>query len=54
VRLDVATLAATYLGGPSFAELAAAGRVEELRREGVARADTFFASRPLPWCATFF
>jgi predicted acetyltransferase len=54
VRLDVATLAAAYLGGPSFAELAAAGRVEQLRRDGVARADTLFASRPLPWCATFF
>jgi predicted acetyltransferase len=54
IRLDVATLGATYLGGPSFAELAAAGRVEEVRRGAIARADSLFASRPLPWSATFF
>ncbi|HWC66548.1 MAG TPA: GNAT family N-acetyltransferase [Acidimicrobiales bacterium] len=54
LRLDVSTLAACYLGGTSFAELAAGGRIEEVRRGAVARADTLFASRPLPWCGTFF
>jgi predicted acetyltransferase len=54
LRLDVSALAATYLGGTSFAELGSAGRIEEVRRGAVARADALFASRPLPWSGTFF
>jgi predicted acetyltransferase len=54
LRLDVSTLAAAYLGGTSFSELASAGRVDEVRRGALARADGLFASRPLPWSGTFF
>ena len=42
VRLDVQALASAYLGGFTFAELARAGRVEEVARGGVARADALF------------
>jgi predicted acetyltransferase len=50
----IADLGATYLGGVSFAELATAGRVVELTTGAVRRADVLFASRPLPWCQTWF
>jgi predicted acetyltransferase len=52
--LEVDALGAAYLGGTSFAELAAAGRVEERRAGSVAVADALFATRPLPWCGSFF
>ena len=54
LAVDVATLAATYLGGPSWAEMAAAGRVEVPRAGAVAAADHLFAVRPLPWSGTMF
>ena len=54
VRLDVQTLAAVFLGGFTFAELARAERVEELRRGGVRRADGFFGVSAQPWCPETF
>jgi predicted acetyltransferase len=49
LQLDVADLAAAYLGGASFATLARAGRVRQRSPGAVARADALFASRPAPW-----
>ncbi|HEU0337227.1 MAG TPA: GNAT family N-acetyltransferase [Gaiellaceae bacterium] len=54
VRLGVDALGATYLGGVSFAELAAAGRVEEASRGGLARADALFRTPAAPWCPENF
>jgi predicted acetyltransferase len=49
LALDVADVAAVYLGGATFTTLARAGRVRETSPGAVARADALFASRPAPW-----
>ena len=54
VRLDVQSLAAAYLGGFSFPDLARAGRVEEVARGGLARADALFRVGAKPWCPEIF
>ena len=54
VRLDVQALGAAYLGGFSFAQLAAAGQVEEASRGGLARADAMFGTDAAPWCPENF
>ncbi len=54
VRLDVQALGAAYLGGFSFARLAAAGRVEEAARGGLVRADALFRVDAAPYCAEIF
>ena len=54
LALDVADLAATYLGAFRFADLLAVGRVEELRPGAVATADRLFATDRAPWCSTMF
>ena len=54
LRLDVADLGSAYLGGISFAELARAGRIEELRAGGVERADALFRTEVTPWCPEVF
>jgi predicted acetyltransferase len=54
VRLDVQTLASAYLGGFSFAELGRAGRVEEVARGGIGRADALFRVDAKPWCPEIF
>jgi predicted acetyltransferase len=54
VRLDVQALASAYLGGFSFAALAAAGRAAEIARGGLARADTAFRTPTAPWCPENF
>ena len=54
LEMTITDLGAAYLGGASFAALAAAGRVTEQRAGALARADQLFASHPLPWCGTFF
>ena len=54
VRLDVQALGAVYLGGFSFAELAAAERVEESARGGLKRADDVFRTAVAPWCPEIF
>ena len=54
VRLDVQGLASAYLGGFTFAELARAGRVEEVARGGIVRADALFRVDTKPWCPEIF
>jgi predicted acetyltransferase len=54
IRLDITTLGAVSMGGTSFAELTMSGRVDEVRKGAVVRADRLFACRPLPWSGTFF
>jgi predicted acetyltransferase len=54
LRLDVQALASAYLGGFTFAELARAGRVEEVARGGVARADALYRVDVKPWCPEIF
>jgi predicted acetyltransferase len=54
VVLDVADLAAAYLGAFSFERLAAAGRARELRSGGLARATALFATALPPWCPETF
>jgi predicted acetyltransferase len=54
LRLDAADLGSVYLGGISFAELARAGRVEELRDRGIERADALFRTSVTPWCPEVF
>ncbi len=48
LSVAIETLSAAYLGGPSWAALAATGAVEVLNPDAIALADTLFASRPAP------
>lgn len=47
-------LAATYLGGHSFAQLARAGRIEESKPGSLAKADAMFHTDVAPWCPENF
>jgi predicted acetyltransferase len=52
--LDVADLGSAYLGGFTLRELWRAGRLEELRDGGLARADDLFHTDAAPWCPEIF
>jgi len=52
--LDVADLAATYLGGVGFGDLWRADRIDARRPEALREADAMFASARTPWCPTMF
>jgi predicted acetyltransferase len=54
VRLDVRALGSVYLSGFTFAELARGGRIEEVARGGIARADAVFDTDTQPWCPEIF
>ena len=54
LALDIADLGSVYLGGFTFADLGAAGRVEELREGAIARADALFRTDRRPWCPEIF
>jgi predicted acetyltransferase len=54
LALDVAELGAVYLGGFTFAQLARAGKVEELREGALERADAVFRTTRQPWCPELF
>ena len=54
LRLEVADLGAAYLGGFTLAQLARAGRVEELADGAVERADALFRTSRAPWCPEIF
>jgi predicted acetyltransferase len=54
LSLDVAALGAAYLGGTTLLELAAAGRVRELRGGALARASAAFRGDVAPWCPEMF
>jgi predicted acetyltransferase len=52
--IDVADLAAIYLGGNRLTTLADAGRVDEVKAGAVRRADAMFQGERTPWCPTHF
>jgi predicted acetyltransferase len=54
LALDAAALGAAYLGGTLLADLAAAGRVTELRPGALARASAAFRGEVVPWCPEVF
>ncbi len=54
LAIDTSTLASAYLGGFTFAMLAAAGRVGECRDGAIECADRLFASNVVAWCSTPF
>lgn len=54
LELTTRDLASTYLGGFTFADLARAGRVRELRDGAVARADALFRTARPPYCPEEF
>ena len=51
---EVASLGCVYLGGFSFAELARALRMRELRDGALAQADALFRTDRKPWCPEIF
>jgi predicted acetyltransferase len=54
LRCDVTALGSAYLGGFTWAQLARALRVEELRPGALAHADALFRSDCAPWCPEIF
>jgi predicted acetyltransferase len=54
LNVPVQTLGSALLGGVSFASLARAGRVEELKEGAIARADALFRWDRHPWCPEIF
>ena len=54
LALEIDALGSAYLGGVTFATLAAAGRVQELTTGAIARADAMFSSGSAPYCNTEF
>jgi predicted acetyltransferase len=54
IALSAQSLGSAYLGGVSFAQLARAGRVEELKDGALARADALFRWDRHPWCPEIF
>jgi len=54
LRCDVTALGSVYLGGFTWAQLARALRVEEVRHGAIARADALFHTGLAPWCIEIF
>ena len=54
LRLDVDALGSAFLGGFTVAQLARAGRVEELTAGAVERADALFRTGRAPWTPEIF
>lgn len=54
LQLPIEALGAVYLGGFRFSQLAAAGRIVELRPGAVQRADALFAAAAAPWAPEIF
>lgn len=54
IELDVTDLAAVYLGGFGFGDLARAARTAERRTGARALADAMFATATPPWCPEIF
>lgn len=54
MRCDVSALGSVYLGGFTWAQLAQALRVEEVRRGAIQRADALFRADHAPWCPEIF
>jgi predicted acetyltransferase len=51
---EVTSLGSVYLGGFTWAQLAQAGRVDELRDGAIRRADGLFRTAHAPWCPEIF
>lgn len=54
LRCDVTALGSVYLGGFTWAQLARAFRVEEIREGAITRAEALFRSDRAPWCPEIF
>src|SRR3954451_12384625 len=54
VLLGVSELGSVYLGGFTFDQLLQAGRIEEAKVGGAARADAVFGAGRQPWCPELF
>lgn len=54
LTLSAAELGAVFLGGPSLAVLAAAGRVDEHAPGALVAASRAFAGDLAPWCPDVF
>ncbi|MDP8907970.1 MAG: sterol carrier protein domain-containing protein, partial [Chloroflexota bacterium] len=54
LSIPVTDLGAVYLGGTTLHELAAAGRVRELRDGALRAASAAFSWTPAPWCPVVF
>lgn len=54
LRCDVTALGSVYLGGFTWAQLARALRVEEVRAGTITRADALFRTERAPWCPEIF
>jgi len=54
LTLDVAALAAAYLGGTRLRDAVLARGADEHRSGALAEADALFAAADPPWCSTFF
>jgi predicted acetyltransferase len=54
LELDISALAAAYLGGSRFVDLAVAGRVRECSPDSLVRADALFTPPRTPWNGTPF
>jgi predicted acetyltransferase len=54
LSLGVSELGSVYLGGFTFDQLRRAERLEELKPDGVARADELFRTARQPWCPELF
>jgi predicted acetyltransferase len=54
LRCDVTALGSAYLGGFSWAQLARALRVDEVRPGAIAQADALFHTDRAPWCPEIF
>ena len=52
--VGIDAISAAYMGGTPWWALHAAGYVREQRAGSIADADNLFASRPLPYCGSFF
>jgi predicted acetyltransferase len=54
IVLGAAELGSVYLGGFTFDQLLRAGRLEEQKAGGAARADELFRTERQPWCPELF
>ena len=54
LRVPAQSVGSAFMGGVSFAELARAGRVQELKPGALARADALFRWDRHPWCPEIF
>lgn len=54
IRCDATELGSVYLGGFTFHELASGGKIEEVKKGALSRADGIFRVDKKPWCPEIF